>query len=75
DEMYLYNVSKFESAAFWYDWDYSYIDTWMTNPGGLVTVNFTDYYLKDSGDVNGMDGFPSDLKRAWFDIEIQCEIC
>ena len=70
DELYLYNVSKFESAAFWYDWDYSYIDTWMINPGGLVTVNFTDYYLKDPGELWGTDGFPSDLKRAWFDIEI-----
>jgi len=37
----------------------------------LVTVNFTDYYLKDSGEpVWGTDAFPSDLKRAWFDIEI-----
>ncbi len=70
DELYVYNVSKFESAAFWYDWDFSYIDTWMTNPGGLVTVNFTDYYLKDPGEVGGTDAFPSDLKRAWFDLEI-----
>ncbi|MHA1509412.1 MAG: hypothetical protein ACTSO6_11990 [Promethearchaeota archaeon] len=71
DELYVYNVSKFEGAAFWYDWDFNYIDTWTTNPSGLVTVNFTDYYLKDSGEpVWGTDAFPSDLKRAWFDIEI-----
>ena len=70
DELYVYNVSKFESAAFWYDWDFSYIDTWTSNPGGLVTVNFTDYYMKDPGEVWGTDAFPSDMKRAWFDIEI-----
>jgi len=71
DKLYVYNVSKFEGAAFWYDWDYNYIDTWTTNPGGLVTINFTDYYLKDSGEpVWAMDAFPSSLKRAWFDIEI-----
>ena len=71
DELYVYNVSKFEGAAFWYDWDFNYIDTWTTNPGGLVTINFTDYYMKDSGEpVWGMDAFPSDIKRAWFDIEI-----
>jgi len=70
DELYVYNVSKFESAVFWYDWDYSYIDTWTSNPGGLVTVNFTDYYMKDPGELLGTDAFPSDLKRAWFDIEV-----
>ena len=70
DESYVYNVSKFEGAAFWYDWDFNYIDTWTTNPGGLVTINFTDYYLKDPGEVGGTDAFPSDLKRAWFDIEV-----
>ncbi len=71
DELYVYNVSKFEGAAFWYDWDFNYIDTWTTNPGGLVTINFTDYYLKDPGEPGwGMDAFPSDMKRAWFDIEV-----
>lgn len=71
DELYIYNVSKFEGAAFWYDWDFNYIDTWTTNPGGLVTINFTDYYLKDSREpVWAMDAFPSTMKRAWFDIEI-----
>ncbi|HUW91487.1 MAG TPA: hypothetical protein VMV43_13335 [Candidatus Nanopelagicaceae bacterium] len=71
DELYVYNVSKFEGAAFWYDWDFNYIDTWTTNPGGLVTINFTDYYLKDLGEpVWAMDAFPSDINRAWFDIEI-----
>jgi len=71
DKLYAYNVSKFEGAAFWYDWDFNYIDTWTTNPGGLVTINFTDYYLKDSGEpVWAMDAFPSDIKRAWFDIEV-----
>jgi len=71
DELYVYNVSKFEGAAFWYDWDFNYIDTWTTNPGGLVTVNFTDYYLKDPGEpVWATDAFPSDQKRAWFDIEV-----
>ena len=70
DELYVYNVSKFEGAAFWYDWDFNYIDTWTTNPGGLVTINFTDYYMKDPGEVWGTDGFPSDLKRAWFDLEV-----
>ncbi|MBY9019487.1 MAG: hypothetical protein KGD67_00420 [Candidatus Lokiarchaeota archaeon] len=71
DELYVYNVSKFEGAAFWYDWDFNYIDTWTTNHGGLVTINFTDYYLKDQGEpVWAMDAFPSDVKRAWFDIEI-----
>jgi hypothetical protein len=71
DELFVYNVSKFEGAAFWYDWDFNYIDTWTTNPGGLVTINFTDYFLKDSGEpVWGTDAFPSDMKRAWFDIEI-----
>jgi len=71
DELYVYNVSKFEGAAFWYDWDFNYIDTWTTNPGGLVTVNFTDYYMKDSGEpVWATDAFPSDLKRVWFDIKI-----
>jgi len=71
DELYVYNVSQFEGAAFWYDWDFNYIDTWTTNPGGLVTINFTDYYLKDPGEpVWGTDAFPSTLKRAWFDIEI-----
>jgi hypothetical protein len=71
DELYVYNVSKFEGAAFWYDWDFNYIDTWTTNPGGLVTINFTDYYLKDPGEPGwGMDAFPSDMKRVWFDIEV-----
>ena len=71
DKLYVYNVSKFEGAAFWYDWDFNYIDTWTTNPGGLVTINFTDYYLKDSGEpVWAVDAFPSDMKRAWFDIEV-----
>ena len=70
-ELYVYNVSKFESAAFWYDLNYTYIDTWITNPGGLVTVNFTDYYLKDSGEpIWGTDAFPSNLKRAWFDLKV-----
>lgn len=71
DELYVYNVSKFEGAAFWYDWDFNYIDTWTSNPGGLVTINFTDYFLKDSGEpVWATDAFPSGIKRAWFDIEI-----
>ncbi|MBY8988374.1 MAG: hypothetical protein KGD61_07960 [Candidatus Lokiarchaeota archaeon] len=71
DELYVYNVSQFEGAAFWYDWDFNYIDTWTTNPGGLVTINFTDYYLKDPGEpVWAMDAFPSTMKRAWFDIEV-----
>lgn len=71
DELYVYNVTQFEGAAFWYDWDFNYIDTWTTNPGGLVIINFTDYYLKDSGEpVWAMDAFPSTMKRAWFDIEI-----
>lgn len=71
DKLYVYNVSTFEGAAFWYDWDFNYIDTWTTNPGGLVTINFTDYYLKDSGEpVWAMDAFPSDIKRAWFNIEV-----
>jgi len=71
DELFVYNVSKFEGAAFWYDWDFNYIDTWTTNPGGLVTINFTDYYFKDSGEpVWSMDAFPSDIKRAWFDLEV-----
>ena len=71
NELYVYNVSKFEGAAFWYDWDFNYIDTWTTNPGGLVTINFTGYNLKDSGEpVWAMDAFPSTMKRAWFDIEV-----
>lgn len=71
DELYTYNISQFEGAAFWYDWDFNYVDTWTTNPGGLVTINFTGYYLKDSGEpVWAMDIFPSTMKRAWFDIEI-----
>ena len=71
EELYIYNVSKFEGAAFWYDWDFTYIDTWTTNPGGLVAINFTDYYLKDPGEpVWSMDAFPSDIKRAWFDLEV-----
>lgn len=71
DELYTYNVSQFEGAAFWYDWNFNYIDTWTTNQGGLVTINFTDYYLKDPGEpVWAMDAFPSTMKRAWFDIEV-----
>ena len=71
DELYVYNVTQFEGAAFWYDWDFNYIDTWTTNPGGLVTINFTDYYFKDSGEPNeSMDAFPSTMERAWFDIEV-----
>ncbi|MHA1194262.1 MAG: hypothetical protein ACTSP9_18605, partial [Promethearchaeota archaeon] len=68
---YTYNVSKFGEAAFWYDWDFNYVDTWTTNPGGLVIVNFTDYYYKDSNEPFwATDAFPSDLKRAWLDIEV-----
>jgi hypothetical protein len=71
DDMYTYNVSQFEGAAFWYDWDFNYVDTWTTNPGGLVTINFTDFYLKDPAEpVWSMDVFPSSMKRAWFDIEV-----
>ena len=68
---YTYNVSRFGEAAFWYDWDDNYVDTWTTNPGGLVIVNFTDYYFKDSNEpIWNTDAFPSDLKRAWLDLEI-----
>ena len=67
--LYSYNVSRFNSATFWYDWDFSYIDTWTTNLGGTVNVNFTGYYFKDPDDL-GADIFPSDTKRAWLDIEI-----
>jgi len=71
NELYAYNVSNFESAAFWYDWDYNYIDTWITNPGGSVTINFTGLYPKDVNEaVWSLDDFSSDLLRAWFDIEI-----
>ncbi|MFX0076625.1 MAG: hypothetical protein ACFE96_14375, partial [Candidatus Hermodarchaeota archaeon] len=71
DTLYTYNVSQFEGAAFWYDWNYNYIDTWTTNPGGLVTINFTDFYLKDPAEpIWSMDAFPTSMKRAWFDIEI-----
>ncbi|MHA1669749.1 MAG: hypothetical protein ACTSV5_04125 [Promethearchaeota archaeon] len=68
---YTYNVSRFGEAAFWYDWDFNYVDTWTTNPGGLVIVNFTDYYYKDSSEpLWASDAFPSGLKRGWLDIEI-----
>ncbi|MHA1982299.1 MAG: hypothetical protein ACTSXN_14555 [Promethearchaeota archaeon] len=67
---YTYNVSKFGEAAFWYGWDYNYVDTWITNPGGLVIINFTDYYYKDPNDSSTSDAFPSDLKRGWLDIEV-----
>jgi hypothetical protein len=68
---YTYNVSRFGEAAFWYDWDFNYIDTWTTNPGGLVIVNFTDYYYKDPNEPSwASDAFPSDLKRAWLDFEV-----
>ena len=67
---YTYNVSRFGEAAFWYDWDYNYVDTWTTNPGGLVIVNFTDYYYKDLNDSGTYDAFPSDLRRAWLDLEV-----
>lgn len=73
DSAYTYNVSRFGKAAFWYDWDYSYIDTWTTNPGGLVIVNFTDYYFKDPNDLSTSDAFPSNLRRAWLDLEIYYE--
>jgi len=70
-ELYAYNVSKFEGAAFWYDWDYNYIDTWTTNPGGIVTINFTGLYPKDVNESEfSLDEFSSDLLRPWFDIEI-----
>ncbi|TFG26387.1 MAG: hypothetical protein EU532_09885 [Promethearchaeota archaeon] len=69
DTLYSYNVSRFNSVSFWYDWDFSYIDTWTTNAGGTVNVNFTGYYFRDSDDL-GADIFPSDIKRAWLDIEI-----
>lgn len=68
---YTYNVSRFGDAAFWYDFEDQYIDTWTTNPGGLVIVNFTDYYYKDPNEPDwASDAFPSDLKRAWLDIEV-----
>ncbi|MHA1499009.1 MAG: hypothetical protein ACTSRT_15875, partial [Promethearchaeota archaeon] len=60
----------FGEAAFWYGWDYNYVDTWITNPGGLVIINFTDYYYKDPNDSSTSDAFPSDLKRGWLDIEV-----
>jgi len=67
---YTYNVSRFGEAAFWNDWDDNYVDTWITNPGGLVIVNFTDYFDKDPNDLNISDAFPSNLKRVWLDIEV-----
>ena len=67
---YTYNVSRFGEAAFWNGWDDNYVDTWTTNPGGLVIINFTDYYYKDPNDSSTSDAFPSDLKRAWLDLEV-----
>jgi len=67
---YTYNISRFGEAAFWNDWDDNYVDTWITNPGGLVIVNFTDYFDKDPNDLNISDAFPSNLKRVWLDIEV-----
>jgi len=68
---YTYNVSRFGEAAFWYDWDFNYIDTWTTNPGGLIIINFTDYYYKDPNEpVWASDAFASNIKRAWLDIEV-----
>lgn len=71
NDLYLYNVSKFEGAAFWYDWEFNYVDTWTTNPGGLVTINFTGLYPKDINEPEwSLDDFSSDILRAWFNIEI-----
>ena len=67
---YTYNVSRFGETAFWNGWDDNYVDTWTTNPGGLVIINVTDYYYKDPNDSSTSDAFPSDLKRAWLDIEV-----
>lgn len=71
DTLYVYDILKFEGSAFWYDWDFNYIDTWTTNPGGFVTINFTGFYPRDVNEPNwSLDAFSLDIMRAWFDIEI-----
>jgi hypothetical protein len=71
ETLYIYDILKFGGAAFWYDWDFNYIDTWTTNPGGLVTINFTGFYPRDINEPNwSLDVFSLDIMRAWFDIEI-----
>ena len=69
--LYTYNVSKFGDVAFWYDWNFNYVDTWTTNPGGLVQINFTGLFPKDPAEPGwSTDAFPSNLKRAWLDLEV-----
>ncbi|MHA1194696.1 MAG: hypothetical protein ACTSRH_03480 [Promethearchaeota archaeon] len=71
ETVYSYNVSSFGDAAFWYDWNFNYVDTWTTNPGGLININFTGFYPKDPNEPSwASDVFPDTIKRAWFNIEV-----
>ncbi|MHA1293537.1 MAG: hypothetical protein ACTSQJ_12840 [Promethearchaeota archaeon] len=54
---YVYNVSQFDSVLHWYGLDWTYKGDAISNPGGKIIVNFTDFFPKDvANDYSCFDG-------------------
>ncbi|MGV9204988.1 MAG: hypothetical protein ACOC44_13325, partial [Promethearchaeia archaeon] len=51
DKTYIYNVSGFDSKVNFYDY-LDFLGEAESNDGGIIGVNFTDFYEKNSSDTN-----------------------
>lgn len=65
---YVYNVTAFGESAEWINFSDDVEDTWESNAGGQIRINFTGFYPRDVNDISG-DLFP-DANMSWMDIEI-----
>ncbi len=50
EKQYIYNVTGFDSPVYWWDFSNDHYKEFVTNDTGLITVNFTGFYEKTSGD-------------------------